>query len=126
MVKTRLEHLRVKILNFSDTPDSMGDVFDSAGVTVREGEVPVAYDYSDDITKFMGWATLEKTDDGVYANIKSKDEERLKPLYPGAGGMILDRQGGTIKKCEIRMVGVHMGRNTDYSIGRIGEQLEKK
>jgi hypothetical protein len=119
--------MRVKILNFSNEPDSMGDTFDPAGVQIREGEVPVAYDYSDDITKCMGYATLEKTEDGVYATIRpfKETETALQYLYPGAGGLTLDRNGGLIKKCEIRMVGVHMGRNTDYSIKTIGTQLEK-
>lgn len=117
--------MRVKILNFSDVPDSMGETFDPAGVILREGEVPVAYDYSDDRSKLMGWATLEKAEDGVYADIKpfKETEFTIKFLYPGAGGVTLDRQGGHIKKCEIRVVGVHIGRNVDFSIDTIGAQV---
>jgi len=120
--------MRVKILNLDKMPDSMGEIFDPPGVTVREGEVPVVYDYSDDITKLMGYATLEVAVDGVYATIRpfKETEKTIMYLYPGAGGMTTERVGNIIKKCQIRVVGVHMGRNTDYRIKTIGEQLEEK
>ena len=119
--------MRVKILNLDKMPDSMGEIIDPPGVTVREGEVPVVYDYSDDITKLMGYATLEVAVDGVYANIRHREgaAHTLLGLYPGAGGVTTERVGNIIKKCEIRMVGVHMGRNADYRIKTIGVQLEE-
>jgi len=132
--------MRVKILNFDGESDAMGargDVFDPAGMSVRIGEVPVAFNYSEDISDWMGWAILEKTESGVYATIRPfKNADMLWYLYPGAGGVVLerwvdpdtvlmerDREVGIIKSCEIRMVGVHTGRNADPEIQTIGVQI---
>lgn len=130
--------MRVKILNFNGKPDVLGDVIDPAGVLIREGRVPVTYDYSADPDRSVGWATLEKTEDGVYANIHvSKEmEEILKGLYPGAGGVVINRQTdvdadlaerepgvSVIKRCEIWSVGVQLNRNVDRDIETIGAQV---
>lgn len=122
--------MRIKILNLDGMPDSQGEVFDPAGVVLAEGAVPVRLNYSDESKDCVGWATLEKTEDGVYATIES-----LRPgaeyLYPGAHGVVTDfaptfNGSGhrTITRCEIRGIGVHMTRNCDYRIQTIEEQLK--
>lgn len=131
--------MRVKILNFNGKPDVLGDVIDPVGVLIREGRLPVSYDYSDDPDRSVGWATLEKTEDGVYANIHVSKEmvEFIKGLYPGAGGVVLKSQPDVdaalaerepevrvIERCEIRSVGVHVSPNADPDIETIGAQVK--
>lgn len=133
-----LPQFRIKILNLDTTPDLDGEFFDPEGVALCPDKVPVCYDFDRDVPeRVWGNASLEKTADGVYANIELHDPPTwpdaailLPDMYPSVGGSTLAAEpnaNGTrkITKCYISMVGLHTGPNKDLRIKRIGDQLNE-
>lgn len=130
--------LRIKILNLDETPDLDGEFFDPEGVMLCPDKVPVCYDFDRDVPdRVWGNAILEKTADGVYANIELYDPPTwpdaavlLPDMYPGIGGSVLAWEPSAnarrkITKCYISMVGLHVGPTADPRIKRIGDQLKE-
>lgn len=120
--------MKVKILNLDGVPDSLGEVIEYAGVKVLDCNVSVVLNFSNEIRDNIGVARLVRLKDGVYAEIEIRgawklDLESIKRLTPAAGGVIFERTGNTIKRCEITHVGLCFGPNCDKRIKSIAEQL---
>lgn len=119
--------MRVKILNLDGIPDSSGEIIDPAGVEF-EPEVAVEYEFSGELRDQMGFAKIEKTEDGLYATIElnkhwKQDESVVVLLSPCIGGVVVDRKDNTLLKCKINRIGICRGPNTDHRIKSIAEQL---
>lgn len=114
----------VKVLNLDSVPDSQGETFDPAGVIVPTLEVPIKYRFGEGIDDVMGWATLERREDGIYAHLKVLGERLhlAKNMYPSIGGVVLGKKDKLITACEIRMVGLSPDQNCDRRIQKCGEQ----
>lgn len=113
----------VKVLNLDDVPDSAGEVIVAAGVEMPAGTVPVQYEFSEKIRDQLGQATVERRDDGIYANIEiyghwADDIEKMakaRLLYPAVGGVTFEKSDGTIHRCRITRISLGSG-NADSRI----------
>lgn len=114
----------VKVLNLDEVPDSTGEVIWADGVTLPEGDVPVQYNFSTDAVDHMGYAKLERREDGVYADITllPRDKDNAPACYPAVCGVTFDRSGPDIKKCAIRSIGLSLSKNADPRIKTLEEQ----
>ena len=114
----------VKVLNLDGVPDSEGETFDPAGVELPPFDVPIQFRFWDTPEDLMGWATLEKRPDGVYAQLKLNPErvEEAKKLWPSIGGRVTKREGTLIKHCEVRVIGLYDRPNQDRRIEKVGDQ----
>lgn len=101
----------IKVLNLDNIPDSQGEIFDSNGLEVPK-EVPLYLNFNYD--KPIGHAILEKREDGVYAQINTSTF--IKGLYPAIGGKLSERDGNTLLKVKITMLGVCNSPNSDKRI----------
>jgi hypothetical protein len=120
--------MRIKVLNFSEQPDRNGDIFDPAGVYFEPAsgrDVPVCLNYEKSLQTIIGYANLEKTEDGVYAEITPfPDAPDFLFMYPGIGGVYSARDGARILSCVIEVVGLSLSPNVDPIILTLEEQMK--
>lgn len=122
---------KIKVLNLDGHMDSSGEVIDPAGVTLKEGYVPVTFHFSDEFRNFMGHANLERVGDEVFATIKlfpdwEKDRGSVGLLTPAVGGSTTGREGNVLKAVHINRIGLSMEANQDKRIESIDKQLATK
>lgn len=117
--------MKIKILNLDAVPDSSGEVFDPAGVSIGDGIVPVRFEFKDDLESVMGQAQLSREADGIYATLELLPRclEASKLLYPAVGGVVQERKDKVLLKTEIRMVGLSTSKNADSRIPSVGDQV---
>jgi hypothetical protein len=117
--------VKIKVLNLDAVPDSSGEVFDPAGISIEAGTVPVRFEFRDDLESVMGQAQLSREADGIYATLDLLPRclETAKLLYPAVGGVVRERMDKVLLKTEIRMVGLSTHKNADSRIPSVGDQV---
>lgn len=116
------------VLNLDGKPDAAGDVFGPDLELQIAENVKVTHDFKNRgfDEEFLGNATLTREAGLVKAeidiNVEKIPVEILKTLTPAIGGVVLERDGNTIKKCKINQIGLSISGNADPRIKKLGEQ----
>lgn len=122
---------RVLVLITDNVPDREGQVFDPKGIELPNVEVPVQYNFGRTFDDLLGYATLERGEDGnVYAVIDFRGPntqvDRLANLTPAIGGTVFSMSkvfGNTvIDHCRITSIGCSSSKNADPRIPTLGAQ----
>jgi hypothetical protein len=118
--------MRIKVLNLDGTPDNVGDVFDKDTVITFPEKVPVAYSFfpedgtmEETVRNHIAYATLERSEDGIYATFEPAKGKFIGGLTPAIGGIALERENNHMKNVRITCIGMMAMRNSDARIAPI-------
>lgn len=108
--------MKMKVLNLDGVPDGKGDTYTKDSVVLLPRAIPVTRNFEFHNSP-LGEAILSLEDNALYAEVVLfSGVKKSFTVVPAVGGVVLEREGGYIKKIQITSIGLCDEPNQDPRI----------
>lgn len=118
--------MKIKVLNFSEEPDSAGDIISENSEVSFPSVVGLYSDFNvHTVENYIGNASLKKESDGLFIeniNITNPFFTDIGALTPAISGVVHLKEEKLLKKFTVEFIALTLSPNADKNIKSVGEQ----